>query len=85
MTIWKYVLRVIDSQLVAMPEGAQILSAHVQNGELCIWALVNPGAVKKPRTIEINGTGHRLSSKVNRRFIGTVLVHQFVWHVFEVL
>lgn len=34
-------------------------------------------------TIEVFGTGHSMPEPANRRFIGTVLIGQYMWHVFE--
>lgn len=86
-TIWKFPLKMIDDQFVQMPNGAQILTAQCQGEELCLWALVNPKAEKKPRHIEIFGTGHPVpkSMGVDRRYIGTAQQHNgiLVWHVFE--
>lgn len=37
--IWKYPLELAEKQRIAMPEGAQLLSVQVQNGEPVLWAL----------------------------------------------
>jgi hypothetical protein len=39
------------------PEGAQILSVSVQDGEPYIWALVDPGAPKEEHHFKILPTG----------------------------
>lgn len=57
-TIWKYPLKVTDTQDVMMPEGADILTAQMQGVTLCLWALVNPDAPKQRREIEVLGTGN---------------------------
>lgn len=86
-TIWKFPLSITGQQQISMPEGAEILCVQVQRGQVCLWALVNPNFVKKPRTIEIFGTGHEVDD-APRTYIGTVQVHpmgsDLVWHVFEV-
>jgi hypothetical protein len=85
-TIWKFPLSITDQQQISMPEGAEILSVQVQRGQVCLWALVNPNLAKKPRTIEIFGTGHEVDDSP-RTYIGTVQVHpmgsDLVWHVFS--
>lgn len=86
--VWKFPLELKDEQEVMMPEGADILSTGLQGGTIMLWALVDPDAVKKPRRIEIYGTGHKFHA-TDRRFVGMVQqdhkTFQLVWHVFEVV
>jgi hypothetical protein len=83
MVIYKYPLKLVAVQPVAMPEGARILSVANQNGIICLWAeIADPSAVAKARAIEIIGTGNRFPDAY-RTFIGTVLDGKYVWHVFE--
>lgn len=84
-TIHKYQIGIRPIQMVSLPEGSQILSAQFQAGVLCLWAVVNPNAMKSPRTIRVFGTGHQLVSSVNLRHISTVQQENvgLVWHVFE--
>jgi hypothetical protein len=83
--IWKYTLAITNLQEVEMPLGAQILSVGDQGGQLCLWALVVPQRGSSKRVIEIIGTGNPMEMYLTypRRFIGTVLMPPFVWHVFE--
>lgn len=84
--IWKYQLKVADESVVEMPEDAQILTVQVQNGESCLWAIVDPNAKPKPRKIYMYGTGAiKDCDKIARRYIGTVQHHggSLVFHVFE--
>lgn len=85
MVIWKFELLITDMQEVAMPVGAELLSVANQNGNLCLWAMVNPSKVNQHRYIEIIGTGNPVyvDMGIDRKFIGTVVINQFVWHVFE--
>jgi len=48
-TIWKFTLDLVDEQQVSLPKDAEILSVQVQNGNICLWALVNPEAEKETR------------------------------------
>jgi len=85
-TIWKFPLRVTDSQRIEMPRGAEILTAQTQNGQGYLWALVDPEAVDtEMRTIEIHGTGNPILEGNNRerRYVATFQQLAFVWHVFE--
>lgn len=81
--IWKHQLHIIDLQSVNLPYGSRIISAANQNGILTIWSMVDPSQPTCTRHIEIFGTGHQIDETVSRRFIGTVLIDPFVWHVFE--
>lgn len=81
-TIWKFPIELTDRQRVMMPDGAVILSAAIQSHSgLCVWAEVDPSAVKQPRTVYVVGTGHPLAVD-GARFVGTVLDPPFVWHVY---
>lgn len=69
-----------------MPEGAQILSAQIQNGEVCLWALVDTEKPLKNKEIRIYGTGHPYEyTDQDAKYIGTVQLKSFVWHIFEKL
>lgn len=82
--IWKYKLTITDEQTITMPPEAKVLSAHEQDGELCIWALVTPATAKSARTFLVIGTGNPCPPLTNCDFIGTVLMpNGLVWHVFE--
>lgn len=84
--IWKYQIPVVDMQGVQMPEGAEILSAQIQEPQqLCLWVLVDPSKRKVERCITIHGTGHIVLQPENKRFIDTVQLMdgQLVFHVFE--
>lgn len=88
MKIWKQKLKVTDVQKILVPEGTEILSIAVQNGEICIWEKVpsnffwSPEAMFEERLIDIFGTGNPMED-YEGRFIGTVQLNGFVWHVFE--
>lgn len=85
MVIWKFELAITDMQEVTMPDGAELLSVANQNGNLCLWAIVDPSKERRRRYIEIIGTGNPMPTDmgVDRKFIGTAVVNPFVWHVFE--
>jgi len=82
MNIWKYELRPIERQKVSLPAGAQVLSVAKLNQTLCIWALVDSSTRFVDREFEIFGTGWGMDDQP-RRFIGTVMLDQMEWHVFE--
>ncbi len=80
--IWKFPLELTDTQVIQLPDGATILSAENQRGQLCLWAQLNPQMTPISKRIAIIGTGHPMPSGL-QRFIGTVLMTPYVWHVFE--
>lgn len=90
-TIWKYELQIIDVQTISLALDAVILSVGYQRNHaeqrdmLCLWAQVAPNMLRRPRTIEIHGTGNRsIDPATPRTFIGTVpMPNGLVWHVFE--
>jgi len=84
MTIWKFPLRVTDSQLVLMPEGAKILCVQVQDATPCLWAKIDPNLAPTPRKIETRGTGHDVGPQCDH-YIGTYQLHggALVFHVFD--
>lgn len=81
-TIWKFPIHAYRTDPIALPAGAQILHVDRQNGDIYLWALVDPSQPDEKRTFEIFGTGHRIDDSP-RTHIGTVLIGTFVWHVFE--
>lgn len=84
LTIWKYPIQVTPNQVVEMPKGARILCVQVQNGTLCLWALVNPALPKEQKFVAVLGTGYERSEAqiANYTYLGTVQNPPFVWHVF---
>jgi hypothetical protein len=87
MKVYKYPLVMADDQHIELPRGAGILCVKIQNGTICLWALVNPEARKEKRTIAIRGTGHPIDDDFEHNYLGTVMTHemQLVFHVFEIL
>ena len=85
--IYKYELEVTDEQIIYMPQNRQILSVSVQNGKICVWAIVDILRVLKPTTFHIYGTGNTMPeidwNMEDRIFYGTVQLNGFVWHIFE--
>jgi hypothetical protein len=78
-TIYKYNLSLPGSK--AMPLGSTIVKVGIQNGQCCIWALVDTNAPIEERRFVIVGTGHELDD--NMVYVGTVFEEPFVWHVME--
>jgi hypothetical protein len=88
-TIWKFPLEITDRPNIPMPGGAEVLSVQVQNGNPCIWAIVNPESPPAARQFRILGTGHPIEnlSLSTDIFIGTFQLPSYglVFHLFEML
>ncbi len=83
LTIWKLPLKAADVQEIKIPDGALILTAREQGGDICVWFRCDPSRPAKPRTIAVCGTGHPAPSAEEARYIGTAFLGAFVFHVFE--
>lgn len=86
--ILKFLIPIVMGAVVAMPEGAQILSAQREGGQVYVYALCNPQAPQvTPRTIDVLPTGDHapLPEGIELIFISTVPGPngQGFWHVFE--
>lgn len=81
-TIWKYTLSAVST--IEMPMGAQLLTVHEQNNEVCMWALVDASQETEYRSFCVYGTGQEVP-KQPMLYIGTALLHSgtLVLHVFE--
>jgi len=81
--IFKYALQIEDEQTVELPLCSTILFTGANNGELCIWVQVlNPNAAKKPHKLFIHGTGREINGMLQKKYLGSVVMEPFVWHVF---
>ena len=82
--IWKFPVQITAHFVVPMPEGAQVLSVHMQGHEPQMWALVDSAAPTVDREFHILGTGIPWAGPLGR-FVGTVLTHggAGAWHLFE--
>lgn len=80
--IFKYPLRMVDKQLITMPSRAKILSAKSQGGQLCLWAEVRTELKEGHKIIAVYGTGNPMPDEPGK-FIDTVVMDPFVWHVYE--
>lgn len=90
-TIWKFELRVTDTQKISMPEGAEILHVTGQNinnhldvVRPMLWARVDPDAPMAKRLIAVCGTGNPCPGPNDGwHYAGTAICPPFVWHVFD--
>lgn len=81
--IWKFPLLNPDNQ-VLMPLGAKVLAIQIQDGDLMLWALVDPHySTTESRMFRIFATGEEVYSPEKWEYIGTFQKSWFVGHVFE--
>jgi hypothetical protein len=91
-TIYKYPVPLQDLSILELPTHSRILSVGLDpQGELCLWALVQPLVPSHDRwQLAVVGTGNPVSDALAQantdaspwRFVGTVTQAPFVWHVF---
>lgn len=79
--IYKYPIKIADTQILDMPVGADIISLQMQNGIITIWAIIDIEASLMPVKIRIFGTGIHYSDLVLRH-IGSIQDGDYIWHVF---
>lgn len=85
-TIWKFKLQTTDEQKILMPKGSEILTVQIQDGEPCLWAMIeDSNSETEKRYIEVFGTGNPIVSHGPRNYIGTYQLRggELVFHVFE--
>lgn len=82
--IFKYPLAISDNQTLELPVGFTGLSVGEQNGQLVMWALIDKDQTRvETVNIRIYGTGHPIEIDTDQyKFLGTVPMGPFVWHVF---
>lgn len=84
--IFKYPLNILATQVIELPASASILSVMKQRDKVVLYALIDDSEVEtRKRSIEIFGTGHPISDRIHRDYLGTVAQENgdLVWHIFE--
>lgn len=84
MKIYKYKLRIVDEQILSLPDGYKILAVNVQRDDPFIWCLVDPDNPKVDVKFFTFGTGHEIDDTIFLNYIGTyyLLNARLVYHVF---
>jgi hypothetical protein len=82
--IWKFELR-RWTIFLAVPQGARVLSAGAQGGDVVVWALCDPDAPKVRRLLAATPTGPPLPRAFHdAAFVATVqMADGLVFHVFD--
>lgn len=88
-TIWKYKLTLNSPYIIGMPEGAEILTVQVQNGNPCLWVKVDTEAELEERVFYVFATGQEIDfdgQDIYLTYIGTFQLYDgaLVFHVFEI-
>jgi hypothetical protein len=85
-TIYKYTLELADHQTIEVPADAEFLTAQMQNGKLCVWAIVDTDNLTEKEYFVIVGTGSGMPDRPKiLQFLGTVQQAggALIWHVFR--
>ena len=88
LTIYKYPLLVLDTQVVELPVVHDILTVQVQNEEVCLWAMVDTSETSKEKVvIRMFGTGHPVPDSPGIEYISTIQLSggSLVFHIFKQL
>ena len=83
-TIWKFPLKIVNDQVIEVPQGAVILTAQAQHDVACLWAVVESDRPTVGRHIYIRGTGHEIADAQDGDYVGSVqlLGGGLVYHIF---
>ncbi len=85
--IYKFTLELVHYQSISMPELYQVLDVQVQDGKICLWALVDEPLVGdrlETRSFYVYGTGDYVPWAGKQQHIGTVQMDELVFHIFMV-
>ena len=82
--IYKYVLK-NDRTVLDLPKGAKVLTAQMQDEDVCLWVMVDPKRENETRIFNMYGTGHTIINPEQLVYVATVQMHdgEVVLHVFE--
>lgn len=84
--VYKYPLGrlLVNYTSVELPLNAKILKVAEQEDKICLWCEVDlETAALERRRFTILGTGDQFND-ISLKYLDTVFVGQFVWHVYEV-
>jgi len=85
-TIWKYELKVQDTQEIDIPCGYEVLMVNTQKGIPCLWVRVDPNSPKLREIIYTHGTGHNIEHQCKLEHLGSYLTDndEMCSHVFKI-
>lgn len=71
---------------IQIHDGADIISARVQHGNLCVWAKINTESKLVTRNVYVIGTGCDMTDVIDKdvKFIDTIFLYEgyLVYHIF---
>jgi hypothetical protein len=79
-TIYKYKLDPQEENILEL--RGPVLSAGVQGEDIMVWAIHDGEEPPHRVRISIRGTGHQLKGADEGRFVNTVFLGSFVFHIF---
>lgn len=83
MKIFKYAIEKTRTQLIKMPLRSEIMDIQMQNGELVMWALIDPAAEEIEVKINMYETGYVIHrNALNDEYLATVQDGSLVCHFF---
>jgi len=71
---------------VEIPFGAKVISAKLQHGHPCVWAIIENDNTEELRTFGCYATGEEFDLHPRTVFIDTISDpgNSFIFHVFEI-
>ncbi len=83
--VFKYSVTRGTEHRLQLPQGARLLGIDLQQGQLYVWALVEPERPAVERLVRLYPTGANMRPDVRRTYIGTVIVNdgRLALHAFE--
>lgn len=84
--IYRYRIGGVGRIVIPMQKNAVILSVHMKDRELCLWATVDPRAGMVSRALLVASTGQDVDV-AGTFYVGTAVDEggpiSLVWHVFD--
>lgn len=80
-TIHKYPLSWGETFQLALYAGAEILTLQMQKDRPCIWVREQVSDMRQVLNLRWVGTGQEVPA--TSRYLGTVQVGAYVWHLFQ--
>lgn len=84
--IYKYPLDLIEHQVIVLPDGYEILTLKLQNGQPCLWVKRDTDLTTPKVDVKIwmYGTG-AVIKETGMKYIGTLLLYndELVLHFFQ--
>lgn len=82
MVIWKYPLGRKDRHVIQMQKGARVLTAQLQKGMVCVWAVCDDFAAQVNHVFAVRETGDK--QEMDGVYVATIQESSgIVLHVFD--